>query len=201
MRGADHARPRIGEQDGAAIRRGDADPEAGHAGISAFLVEAGLPGISIGPAYRKMGQQGTQVADVIFTDCRVPATALRALATRNAVPIHHVSFQRDAEHLGNLLTTLVLPLGSERYATGNNATAQRRLAREVQVGNTSIQIFVGTSARDDQTVSLAPDGAVKVERVAGGVRPPPSANPYKGLEAFEEADTDRFIETFQRLMR
>jgi acyl-CoA dehydrogenase len=53
-----------------------APPEAGSSGISAFLVEAGLPGIAIGPAYRKMGQQGTQVADVIFTDCRVPADAL-----------------------------------------------------------------------------------------------------------------------------
>jgi acyl-CoA dehydrogenase len=50
--------------------------EAGTAGISAFLVEAALPGITVGPAYRKMGQQGTQVADVVFTDCRVPATAL-----------------------------------------------------------------------------------------------------------------------------
>jgi acyl-CoA dehydrogenase len=50
--------------------------EAGAAGISAFLVEAGLPGITVGPAYRKMGQQGTQVADVVFTDCRVPAAAL-----------------------------------------------------------------------------------------------------------------------------
>jgi acyl-CoA dehydrogenase len=50
--------------------------EAGTSGISAFLVEAGLPGISVGPPYRKMGQQGTQVADVVFTDCRVPQEAL-----------------------------------------------------------------------------------------------------------------------------
>ncbi len=50
--------------------------EAGTAGISAFLVEAGTAGITVGPAYRKMGQQGTQIADVVFTDCRVPATAL-----------------------------------------------------------------------------------------------------------------------------
>jgi len=39
-------------------------------------VESGTAGITVGPAYRKMGQQGTQVADVVFTDCRVPATAL-----------------------------------------------------------------------------------------------------------------------------
>jgi len=45
-------------------------------GISAFLVEAGLPGLSLGPRTRKMGQQGAHVCDVIFEDCRVPADAL-----------------------------------------------------------------------------------------------------------------------------
>ncbi|MFO1058237.1 MAG: acyl-CoA dehydrogenase family protein [Dongiaceae bacterium] len=48
----------------------------GAGGISAFLVEAGLPGLSIGPPYRKMGQQGAPVADVVLADCRVPASAL-----------------------------------------------------------------------------------------------------------------------------
>ena len=33
-----------------------ASPEAGTGGISAFLVEAGLSGIAVGPSYRKMGQ-------------------------------------------------------------------------------------------------------------------------------------------------
>lgn len=55
-------------------RTGPAGSGAG--GISAFLVEAGLPGIAVGPPYRKMGQQGTQVADVVFADCRVPLGAL-----------------------------------------------------------------------------------------------------------------------------
>jgi len=36
-----------------------APKETGTGGISAFLVEAGLPGITVGPPYRKMGQQGT----------------------------------------------------------------------------------------------------------------------------------------------
>jgi len=50
--------------------------EKGAAGISAFLVEAGTPGLHIGPADRKMGQKGTHTADVLFEDCRVPATQL-----------------------------------------------------------------------------------------------------------------------------
>ncbi len=43
-------------------------------GISAFIVPAGLPGISLGAIDRKMGQRGTQTCDVIFEDCRVPAS-------------------------------------------------------------------------------------------------------------------------------
>jgi acyl-CoA dehydrogenase len=48
----------------------------GAGGISAFLVEAGLPGLTIGKPDKKMGQRGAHTADVIFEDCRVPASAL-----------------------------------------------------------------------------------------------------------------------------
>lgn len=48
----------------------------GTKGVSAFLVEAGLPGLSLGKADKKMGQQGSHTCDVIFDDCRVPADAL-----------------------------------------------------------------------------------------------------------------------------
>jgi acyl-CoA dehydrogenase len=45
----------------------------GAGGVSAFIVEAGTPGLSIGPKDRKMGQRGAQTADVHFDNCRVPA--------------------------------------------------------------------------------------------------------------------------------
>jgi len=45
-------------------------------GVSAFLVEADTPGLTIGKCDRKMGQHGAHTADVIFDDCRVPASAL-----------------------------------------------------------------------------------------------------------------------------
>lgn len=50
--------------------------EKGGRGVSAFLVDAKLPGITLGPKNRKMGQQGAHVCDVIFDDCRVPADAI-----------------------------------------------------------------------------------------------------------------------------
>ncbi len=48
-------------------------------GISCFLVEAGTPGLSIGPPEHKMGQRGSSTNPVIFEDCRVPASAMLGL--------------------------------------------------------------------------------------------------------------------------
>ena len=45
----------------------------GAAGISAFIVPANLPGISLGKPDRKMGQRGAKTCDVILEDVMVPA--------------------------------------------------------------------------------------------------------------------------------
>ncbi|SAK95319.1 acyl-CoA dehydrogenase family protein [Caballeronia ptereochthonis] len=50
--------------------------EKGASGISAFIVERGTPGLSIGKPDRKMGQRGAHTSDVIFENCRVPASQL-----------------------------------------------------------------------------------------------------------------------------
>src|SRR5260370_38954300 len=46
------------------------------AGISAFLVERGVAGLTGAKPYKKMGFRGSHTADVIFEDCRVPAAGL-----------------------------------------------------------------------------------------------------------------------------
>jgi acyl-CoA dehydrogenase len=48
----------------------------GAAGITAFLVPADSPGISLGTPDAKMGQRGTKTCDVIFENVRVPAEAI-----------------------------------------------------------------------------------------------------------------------------
>lgn len=48
----------------------------GAKGVSAFIVERGMPGISTGVPYRKMGQAGSPVSGVYFNECRVPAANL-----------------------------------------------------------------------------------------------------------------------------
>ena len=53
------------------------DPgKRGASGISAFVVERGTPGLSLGQVDKKMGQKGAHTCDVIFENCRVPASAL-----------------------------------------------------------------------------------------------------------------------------
>lgn len=48
----------------------------GAGGVSAFIVEAGTPGISFGKRDKKMGQKGAHTCDVIFENVRVPAANL-----------------------------------------------------------------------------------------------------------------------------
>ena len=49
------------------------EPDAGHAGISAFVVEAGTPGFEVARLEPKMGIAGSTTGELVFDGCRVPA--------------------------------------------------------------------------------------------------------------------------------
>jgi alkylation response protein AidB-like acyl-CoA dehydrogenase len=49
------------------------DPAKGAKGISAFVLEKGMPGFSAGKPYRKLGLHASDTAELIFEDARVPA--------------------------------------------------------------------------------------------------------------------------------
>jgi alkylation response protein AidB-like acyl-CoA dehydrogenase len=49
------------------------DPEAGHSGISAFLVQADTPGFGVARLEPKMGIAGSTTGELVFDGCRVPA--------------------------------------------------------------------------------------------------------------------------------
>jgi alkylation response protein AidB-like acyl-CoA dehydrogenase len=49
------------------------DPEVGHAGISAFLVEADAPGFEVARLEEKMGIAGSTTGELVFDACRIPA--------------------------------------------------------------------------------------------------------------------------------
>jgi alkylation response protein AidB-like acyl-CoA dehydrogenase len=52
------------------------DPEAGHSGISAFVVESDTPGLEVARLEPKLGISGSTTGELVFSDCRVPAENL-----------------------------------------------------------------------------------------------------------------------------
>ena len=52
------------------------DKSKRHRGISAFVLEKGLPGFIVGPEEDKMGQRASDTTSLTFEDCRVPAENL-----------------------------------------------------------------------------------------------------------------------------
>jgi len=52
------------------------DPEAGHRGMSIFIVDLNAEGVRRGPKEHKMGQRASQVGGLAFDNVRLPADAL-----------------------------------------------------------------------------------------------------------------------------
>jgi len=52
----------------------NANPEAGHRGITCFLVERDFPGFQVGKKEDKLGIRASSTCELILDDCRVPAS-------------------------------------------------------------------------------------------------------------------------------
>jgi alkylation response protein AidB-like acyl-CoA dehydrogenase len=50
----------------------NADPSQGYKGITAFLVERGFPGFSVGKKEDKLGIRASSTCELVFDDCEVP---------------------------------------------------------------------------------------------------------------------------------
>ncbi len=48
------------------------DPSAGYKGITAFIVEKGFPGFTVGKKEDKLGIRASSTTELIFEDCKVP---------------------------------------------------------------------------------------------------------------------------------
>jgi alkylation response protein AidB-like acyl-CoA dehydrogenase len=49
------------------------NPDAGYRGITAFVVERGAPGFTVGKKEDKLGIRASSTCELLFEDCRVPA--------------------------------------------------------------------------------------------------------------------------------
>jgi acyl-CoA dehydrogenase len=86
-------------------------------GVSAFIVERNTPGLSLGAIDKKMGQAGSVTCDVIFENCKVPASQL--LGKENeGFKIAMKTLDRGRLHIGAVATGAAERLIDEslRYA-------------------------------------------------------------------------------------
>ncbi|HEV8439035.1 MAG TPA: acyl-CoA dehydrogenase family protein [Methylomirabilota bacterium] len=61
---------------GVAVVMAVTDPARHQKGISAFIIDSGMPGFSAGPPYRKLGLHASNTAELIMDNVRVPTEAL-----------------------------------------------------------------------------------------------------------------------------
>jgi alkylation response protein AidB-like acyl-CoA dehydrogenase len=62
-----------GSEAGLFIVFANANPDAGYRGITAFLVERGAAGFTVGKKEDKLGIRASSTCELLFEDCRVPA--------------------------------------------------------------------------------------------------------------------------------
>ncbi len=62
-----------GSRAGVLVVFASTDPSKGVKGLTAFIIERGMKGFSHGKIENKMGLGGSETAELIFEDCRVPA--------------------------------------------------------------------------------------------------------------------------------
>jgi len=79
--------------------------------VSAFLVSMTLAGITVGQPDKKMGQTGSQIADIVMEDVRVPADSLLG----------------EAEGIGFLVAMQALDIGRLSIAAAATGYARRAL--------------------------------------------------------------------------
>jgi isovaleryl-CoA dehydrogenase len=100
------------------------DPSAGTKGITAFLIEKGMPGFHVSRKLDKMGMRGSDTGELVFEDCEVPAENVMGQEGRGVqVLMSGLDYERavlSAGPLGIMQACLdvVLPYVRERKQFG-----------------------------------------------------------------------------------
>jgi hypothetical protein len=97
------------------------DRATGHRGISAFIVEHGTAGMRAGKKENKLGMRASDTSEVVFQDCRVPASHLLGEEGQGFI---HTLQVLDAGRIG--IAALSVGLAQGAYEAARNYARERR---------------------------------------------------------------------------
>ncbi|MFZ2869033.1 isovaleryl-CoA dehydrogenase [Zavarzinia sp.] len=182
------------------------DPAAGPKGITAFLIEKGMKGFSVGPKLDKLGMRGSNTGELIFEDCEVPAeNILGTLGGGVKVLMSGLDYERavlSAGPLGIMQACLdvVIPYVHERKqfgkAIGEFQLMQGKLA--------DMYVTLGAARSYVYAVARACDrGRVTRKDAAGAILFAAEAATKLALEAIQTLGGNGYINDYPtgRLLR
>lgn len=97
------------------------DRAKGSKGISAFILERGTPGLLAGKKEDKLGMRASETTEVIFQNCRIPASQLIGELNQGFIQTLQVL---DAGRIG--IAALAVGLAQGAYEASVSYTAQRQ---------------------------------------------------------------------------
>ncbi len=97
------------------------DRAKGSKGISAFIVERGTPGLLAGKKEDKLGMRASETSEVIFQNCRIPASHLIGEEGQGFIQTLQVL---DAGRIG--IAALAVGLAQGAFEAARGYTAQRK---------------------------------------------------------------------------
>jgi alkylation response protein AidB-like acyl-CoA dehydrogenase len=136
------------------------DKEAGHRGMSIFLVDADRPGFSRGPKEHKMGQRASPVGALHFDGIELPEEALLGPEGRG---FHIMMSVLDKGRVG--IAALAIGIAQAGMEAAVGYARQRRQFGRAIVDNQGLQWMLADMAKDIQAARLLTwDASGKLDR-------------------------------------
>lgn len=147
--------------------------------ISAFLVPADLPGLTIGKKDRKMGQRGTTTSDVMFDNVRVPASAIIGLTPGRGFRLAMRVLDRGRIHIAALATGMCDRLIREMVGYARERRQFGKAIAEYQL----VQAMIADSYTDYRASKALVEETASIYDAQGAARTEASAAKYFATEA------------------
>ena len=156
------------------------DPQTGTEKFTAFLIEHGTPGLTVGPEEHKLGIRGSSTCPLVLQDCRIPKENLLGEAGKG----HHIAF--NVLNVGRFklgvaciggarhALTAMIRYAKERHAFGNAIAEFGLIQRKISASATQLYAAESMAYRtagliDARFAQLAAENSGRPREIAEGV--------------------------------